>query len=94
MSSPLLPTKLAASPPNWATYTGMAQLRAPMTRTRDYLPRSFTPWAGPTSGKSPLNSQRIIVDTREPWPRLFPAPTGGCSRKIGSVPLHALSAER
>ena len=45
MSSPLLPTKprLAAPPPNWATYTGIAQLAAPMTRTRGYLPRSFTP---------------------------------------------------
>ena len=35
--------RLAAPPPNWATYTGMAQLAAPMTRTRGYLPRSFTP---------------------------------------------------
>jgi hypothetical protein len=52
--------RLAASPPNWATFTGIAQLAAPMTRTRDYLPRSFAPLVELTPAKAPLSSRRII----------------------------------
>ena len=47
------------------TYTGMAQLAAPMTRTRDYLPRSSTPLAELTPGKAPLNSH-------VPWAAFLP----------------------
>ena len=37
------------------------------------MPGSFTPSVELTPGKAPLNSRRIIVDTREPWPHPWAA---------------------
>ena len=51
-------------------------ITAPMTRMPVSMPLSCTPSAGPTSGESPLNSQRIIVDSREPWRDFEARPIG------------------
>jgi hypothetical protein len=53
------------------------------------MPGSCAPLVEPTLGKAPLNSRRIIIDTREPWPhpwaRYLPQGDPGPRRPLGRI---------